>query len=91
MNGGEDPPADSFPIDTQTAQILQKLPKSRILLDKRFSSNDKKAEYAVTVVNVRVVQPNDTAYGPIPFPSAGKGESMQPDKQDPNSVNIEAF
>jgi hypothetical protein len=84
------PPADYFPIDTQTAQILQKFPKSRILLDKRFSSNDKKAEYAVTVVNVRGIQPNDRAYGPIPFPSAGKGESMQPDKDDPNSVNIEA-
>ena len=80
-----DPPANSSPTDAQVWQISHNFPPSRILLNKRFISKDKKAEYAVTVVNVRGIQPND----PIPFPSVAKGERIDYDNNDLNSINIE--
>ena len=63
--------------------MLRKFPPPRILLNERFSSNDKKAEYAIIVVDVQGFQPDDAASKAIPFPSPGQGEhSLQKDQAD---------
>lgn len=72
--------------------MLRKFPGSRILLNKRFRSNDRKAEYAVIVVDVRGLQPGDAASKAIPFPSPGEKERLerdQPDERDMDAVKIE--
>jgi serine protease Do len=86
------PPQDSVEIPSQSTQMLKTFPRSRVLVDKRFRSNDQKAEYAVIAVNVKGVQPAVAVSKAIPFPSPGSGERVVKDEayaEDMDAVRIE--